>query len=131
MKLKELVRRELLETRLTYRALADRIGISYGTIFNVLQDAPPRSLTTLKKFAAYFKIDVAELLERGATKETQALYRVSQTPNKEEAGILATLRELAPSERDFLLRWLEDAVKRRRGLKPSRPRAGTGKQSSG
>lgn len=65
---------------MTQRELATSVGVSQGTINNVLADVPPKSLGVLRKFALYFKVDVAELLERGATKETQAVYKVAQLP---------------------------------------------------
>lgn len=63
-----------IRTGKTQRQLAAEIGVSQGTINNVLAGIPPKSLGLIKKFAIYFDIDFTELLAGGSTKEQPPLY---------------------------------------------------------
>lgn len=60
MSLKMLVQKAI-ETGTTQRDLAVQIGVSQGTIGNVLADLPPKKIEVLEKFAAYFRVSVEEL----------------------------------------------------------------------
>lgn len=78
--LKGLIEKALKDDRMTQRDLAAAIDVSPGTIGNILANIQPKNLGVLRKFAGYFKVDVAELLERGTTKETRAVYKVAPLP---------------------------------------------------
>lgn len=53
---------KLMLSGISQRDLAAKVGVSPGTINNILAGIIPTRLTTLQKFAAYLGIDVRELL---------------------------------------------------------------------
>lgn len=61
MNLRELVRTKLNEG-LTQRELAARVGVSQGTINNILADVYPQKLQVLERFAQFFGIDLSKIL---------------------------------------------------------------------
>lgn len=61
MKLKRLVAQALKTTRLSQRKLADKIGVSHGTINNVMAGSFPKNIPTLQKFADYFRLTIDQL----------------------------------------------------------------------
>lgn len=68
---------------LSQRALAQRIGVSHGTVNNILAGIIPSSTKTLDKFAEFFKVSVESLRHDGGShvRETPAAYA---TPTKLE-----------------------------------------------
>lgn len=61
VRLKKLVEQALKTTRLSQRQLADKIGVSHGTINNVLAGILPKNIPTLQKFADYFRLTIDQL----------------------------------------------------------------------
>src|SRR5690348_13137110 len=59
--LKNLVTKSL-ESGIDRMSLAAQIGVSHGTIGNILSGRPPKKLNTLEKFAAYYKLSMEDLL---------------------------------------------------------------------
>lgn len=61
MNLRELVKTKLKEG-LTQRELAARVGVSQGTINNILAGIYPQKVQVLERFAHFFDIDVSKIL---------------------------------------------------------------------
>jgi len=69
MTLKEHIEKLLL-SGISQRDLAASVGVSPGTINNILAGIIPTRLTTLQKFATYFGVDVREFLPNSAVRAT-------------------------------------------------------------
>lgn len=48
---------------MSQRALAERIGVSHGTINNILAGVRPKNLATLQTLAVYFNVSVSQLFD--------------------------------------------------------------------
>ena len=108
--LKKLIAAELDKTGMTYRALGRQIGVSHGVIGYIMADDPPRSTSTLEKFARYFKVDVGDLVGRGGgghLKEPGAAYQPGPRPSPLADRLLDIAEELDQEEREALLRCAE------------------------
>lgn len=66
VKLKQLVEKKLA-MGLSQRELAEKIGVSHGTINNIIAGSPPKTLSTLQKFADYFHVGLHELSRKDQT----------------------------------------------------------------
>jgi transcriptional regulator with XRE-family HTH domain len=104
MNLKERVQKELAASGKSYRTLANQIGVSPGVITYILADDPPRTTTTLRKFAAYFKIDLMELMVGGSLADPPGHYAVAPPPSPAWQRLLDEFGELDQEEKDALLR---------------------------
>jgi SOS-response transcriptional repressor LexA len=94
MNLKGLVHRELGEG-LTEEDLASTIGVSPGTIENILADGLPQDRATWKLFAQYFRIDV-DFLQIGGLPHSEGLFDLTES---------ATPSSLGQMRKVPLLRW--------------------------
>lgn len=101
MALRELVEKQL-RSGISQRALAQKIGVSHGTVNNILAGIVPTSTKTLEKFAGFFRVSLESLLQHGNSlvRESPAPYRV---PHKFERlfGLVEALDtdEIATLER--------------------------------
>lgn len=85
MNLRELVRSKL-EEGLTQRELAAQVGVSQGTINNILAGIYPQKLQVLERFAGFFRIEVATILGAQSdhaprVNEESPVYRKRPTPS--------------------------------------------------
>lgn len=82
MTLREHIEKEL-RSGLSQRTLAQKIGVSHGTVNNILAGIVPSSTKTLEKFSQYFHVSVDALLP-GHTmahdSETKAVYQSDLSP---------------------------------------------------
>lgn len=102
--IKNLIEKALQDGRMTQRDLAAAVDVSPGTIGNILANIPPKNLGVLRKFAAYFKVDVSELLGGGVVRE-ETLGYVGPEPATER--LFAILHGLDKEEKDALLHCAE------------------------
>jgi SOS-response transcriptional repressor LexA len=84
MDLKGLIYRELGEG-LTEKELASAVGVSVGTIANILANKHPRDPRTWAKFAKYFRMD-ADFLQTGDSTQPNAVVGLSASPHHSAAG---------------------------------------------
>ena len=104
VKLKKLVAQTLKANRLSQRQLADRIGVSHGTINNVMAGSLPKNIPTLQKFADYFRLTIDQLRhdeENPHMAEESAEYVRRHSPAQRIVKLLEQLdaEELATIER--------------------------------
>lgn len=112
MNLRELVRSKLNEG-LTQRELAARVGVSQGTINNILAGIYPQKLQVLERFAQYFGIEVSKILstshrQNPAVNEAIPVYKktTSQPPT-------------SPSKKIPILTYIQAGRLRKRGALPA------------
>ena len=84
MNLKGLVHREIGEG-LTEEQLASTVGVSVGTIKNILADEPPQDRATWKLFARYFRIDV-DFLQIGGPPYSEGQFDRTESANPSPLG---------------------------------------------
>jgi len=84
MNLKGLVHREIGEG-LTEEELASTVGVSVGTIENILADELPQDRATWKLFARYFRIDV-DFLKIGGPPHLEGLFDLTESANPSPLG---------------------------------------------
>ncbi len=84
MDLKGLVHRELGEG-LTEKELASTVGVSVGTIENILANELPQDRATWKLFAQYFRVDV-DFLQIGGPPHSEGLFDLKESANPSPLG---------------------------------------------
>lgn len=94
MHLKGLVHRELGEG-VTEEELASAVGVSVGTIFDILDDELPQEPALWEQFAQYFHIH-PDLLRSGGPPHTDGLFQLSEHTDPSPLG---------PMRKVPLLRW--------------------------
>lgn len=79
MHLIQLIEKEIRTKQISQRTLARMVGVSNGTISNILVGHVPVSTKILDKFASYFGVSVGELRGESisAVRESQAPYYLS------------------------------------------------------
>ena len=74
MALKKLVEKAL-SSGLSQRTLADQVGVSHGTINNIIAGHLPTKLNTLEKFARHFHLSIEDLRrERAISSSAQVVF---------------------------------------------------------
>lgn len=103
MTLKKLVAQTLRSTGLTQRKLASKIGVSHGTISNILSGDIPRNTSTLQKFAVYFGVTIDDLQDdgNGSIREDPAQYLLHHAAARRIVTLIEQLdhEEIATLER--------------------------------
>lgn len=104
VKLRKLVANALKTTELSQRQLAEKIGVSHGTINNVMAGSLPKNIPTLQKFADYFHLTIDQLTHDEANPrmaEESAEYVRRHSPAQRIVKLLEQLdeEELATIER--------------------------------
>ncbi len=109
MHLIQLIEKEIRTKQISQRTLARMVGVSNGTISNILVGHVPVSTKILDKFASYFGVSVGELRGESisAVRESQAPYYLS--PRVE---ILARAAESLKSDELATLERCVDAFRR-------------------
>lgn len=107
MHLIQLIEKEIRTKQISQRTLARMVGVSNGTISNILVGHVPVSTKILDKFASYFGVSVGELRGESisAVRESQAPYYLSprveilghQTRSKPPARHWASRRPSSPN----------------------------------
>jgi transcriptional regulator with XRE-family HTH domain len=104
--LRQRIEQWLKEQQGGYRKLALDVGVSPGTIANIMAGYPPSRVSILKKFAAYFKVPVADLLE-GASREPGRVYDTAPRPQPAVDRLLDIAEDLDAEETAALLHCAE------------------------
>lgn len=102
MHLIQLIEKEIRTKQVSQRTLARMVGVSNGTISNILVGHVPVSTKILDKFATYFGVSVGELRGEAisAVREAQAPYHLSpRVENLARAAESLKSDELATLER--------------------------------
>lgn len=71
MSLKTLIAKSLA-SGLSQRTLADQIGVSHGTINNIMADHPPTKINTLRKFSRFYRLTMEQLGQEESSGQTVA-----------------------------------------------------------
>ena len=90
MHLKALVLKSL-SSGLSQRTLADQIGVSHGTINNIVAGHPPTKLNTLTKFQRYYQLSMEQL--RGDPLDAASTQQIMPPPASRLHMLIAQLDE--------------------------------------
>ena len=96
VKLMKLVANALKTTEVSQRQLAEKIGVSHGTINNVMAGSLPKNIPTLQKFADYFHLTIDQLTHDEANPrmaEESAEYVRRHSPAQRIVKLLEQLDE--------------------------------------
>ncbi|MBX3301026.1 MAG: helix-turn-helix transcriptional regulator [Nitrospira sp.] len=107
VKLKDLIQKRI-DSGLSQRVLAERIGVSHGTINNILAGVRPKNIAILQALAAYFNVPVGQLFddkdipyvaeaERPYPDRARKLLQLAEPLDKEEIAALERCAEALAS----------------------------------